>query len=107
MTEFKLLRDLTKEEMKEMGEAIEALHEEPMKGFKRFYRSILKPFRKKNRDEACYFVWKVIFNTAGMPFSRMDAQNVRSNMLRLSEKLYEVHKAQVDEIDQELERADE
>jgi hypothetical protein len=106
MTELKM-PEMTKQELKELEEAVEALQKEPIKGFRRFARSIIRPLRKRDRTEACYLAFKHIFDRAGMKFTRKDAQKVRANMLRLSEKLYEVHKAQVDEIDQELERADE
>ncbi len=99
-----ILLDMDSQEIKELKEASEELLKNPMKGWKRAFSSMLKPLRKRDRVEATYFTFKPIFKQAGMKFTRKDAEAVRTNMLRLAEKLDEVHKQQVDEIDSELER---
>ncbi len=99
-----ILLDMDSEEIKELGKATEEILKNPTKGMKRFFASILKPLRKRDRVEATYFTFKPIFKQASMKFTRKDAETVRTNMLRLAEKLDEVHKQQVDEIDAELEK---
>ncbi len=99
-----ILEDMDAEEIKELGEAAEELLKNPIKGWKKAFSSMLKPLRKRDRVEATYFTFKPIFKHAGMKFTRKDAETVRTNMLRLAEKLDEVHKQQVDEIDAELEK---
>ncbi len=96
--------DLSQEELKKMSDMATELRENPLKGWKGFFRSVIQPFQKRDSIDATYMTFKPIFDIAKMPFTKKDAEHVRANMLRLAEKLDEVHKQQVDEIDAELEQ---
>lgn len=99
-----ILEDMDADEIKELGEATEDLLKNPDKSWKSVFSAVLKALRKRNKAEATYFTFKPIFKQAGMKFTRKDAEAVRTNMLRLAEKLDDVYKQQVDEIDAELEK---
>ena len=104
MTDLKTPEGMTKEDLDELVEAVEELNKEPLKGFRRFVRSVLKPIRRKDELEATYAVFHPIAKRAGEKLTKKDCEEIRHNMLRLSKRLYEIHCEKVDEIDSEKEK---
>lgn len=96
--------DLSQEELKKIHDELVELRGNPLKGFKKFFSTIFKPFYKRDSIDATYVTFKAYFDMVGLPFTRKDAEVVRTNMLRLSDKLYDIHMEQTEEIDAELER---
>ena len=96
--------NLTEEELQKIHDGIVEARKNPLKGWKRFFSAMLKPFHKRDPIDATYVTFKPYFDMAGLPFTRKDAEVVRTNMLRLSDKLYDVHMEQTEEIDAQLEK---
>jgi len=98
------INDLTQEEIKSMADAIGERIKNPLKGWKKYFSITFKPFYRRDPMDATYVAFKTFFDMTGLPFTRKDAETVRTNMLRLSNKLYEIHLEQTKEVDAEIER---
>ena len=98
-----LLADLTPAELRELAKAVEGLKKEPLKGFKAFVKSVIKPLKKRDEIEATYAVFKPHYDIMGKPFTRKDAKEVRENMLLFAQKLYEIHMKQVRRMEEQNE----
>jgi len=80
---------LTLDEKQELADAAKGLQREPLVGFKRFVLSVIRPLKRKDEIEATYAVFKPYYDRAGVKFTRKEAERVRSNVLRVSRKMFE------------------
>ncbi len=98
------INDISQKDIKKMSDAIVELRKNPIKGWKKYFSITFKPFFKRDPMDATYMAFKTFFDMTELPFTRKDAETVRTNMLRLSNKLYEIHLEQTEEVDAEIER---
>ena len=100
MTELKIPEGMTEKDLKELEKAVDGALKNPLKGFKNVIRSILRPWRRKSDIEATYQVFKPYYKKADEKFTRKDAERVRSNVLRVARKMFEIETGKKEQKDE-------
>ena len=78
--ELKKIGDKTKTKSEFLNEAVKVL-----------LKRTTKFFAHRNDPTFTYHLFKQYYDAAGMPFEMKDVETVRTNMLELGRKLYEIH----------------
>ncbi len=102
--EKSILYNFTEQELHQLEDTLENLWEEPLSGWRKFYRSLIRPIKRLDESKATYITWLPYFEAVGKKLTMDDCRRIENNMVRLSNKLYEINSQNVDEIDAELER---
>jgi len=71
--------------------------------WKKFNRKMFRIFYRRSPAETTYEVFKPYYKEIGKEITMKDAELIRRNLIRLARKLYQIHTAQTEKIDAELE----
>jgi hypothetical protein len=89
MTELKIPEGMTGKDLNELEKASKGLLKNPLTGMRSVVKVLMNIWKRKDDIEATYQTFKPYYNRAGKPFTRKDAERVRSNVLRVSRKMFE------------------
>jgi len=89
MTELKMPEGMTEKDLKELEKAVDGALKNPLTGFKSVIKNFMRLWKRKDDIESTYRTWKPYYDKAGKKFTRGDAERVRSNVLRVSRKMFE------------------
>lgn len=78
-------------EVKKIGEKTKTNSEFLNEAVKVLLKRTTKFFAHRNDPTFTYHLFKKYYDAAGMPFAMKDVETIRTNMLELGRKLYEIH----------------